>query len=87
MRTFFHATLGQQQHLLPAGEVLQERSRVPHRLLLFGVLREPQEDGAVVGRRRLDAQDGADEALVDAAVLQRNVPFLGRAHKGAVGEA
>jgi len=82
-----HAAHRQQQHLLPAREVLQERACVAHRLLLFGVLREPQEDGAVVGRRRLDAKDGADEALVDAAVLQRKAPLLGRAHKGTVGEA
>ena len=33
-----HAAPRRQHNLLPPGEVLQERARVPHRLLLAGVL-------------------------------------------------
>ncbi len=50
-------------------------------------LRKFRDDSPVVGRRRLDAQHGADEAHVDAAVFQRKAPVLGRANKGALGEA
>jgi len=50
-------------------------------------LREFRNDSPIVGRRRFDAEHRADEAVVYAAVLERNFPVLGRAHKGLVGEA
>jgi hypothetical protein len=50
-------------------------------------LREFRDDGPIVGRRGFDAEHRPDEALVDAAVLERNSPVPGRAHKGLVGEA
>ena len=60
--------------------MLHERAHVPHSLLLAGVLRKLHNYNVVVGRRRLNAEHSAD-------VLHLNVPFLGRTHKGALGEA
>ena len=50
-------------------------------------LRELHDGSPTVCRRRLDAEHRPDQALVDAAVLERNVPVLGRRHKSFVGEA
>jgi hypothetical protein len=59
----------------------------PYRLGLAGVLRKGRNLGPVVGRRRLDAEHGTDEAPFDTAVLHRRAPVLGRAHERSVREA